>query len=45
VISVYDEAGNVIEMHGNKGDFKEPQNNSGVFRIVLESFLIAGRQN
>jgi hypothetical protein len=24
VIRVYDEAGNVIEMHEHKGDFKEP---------------------
>jgi hypothetical protein len=24
VISVYDDAGNVIETHGNKGEFKEP---------------------
>jgi hypothetical protein len=23
-LSVYDEAGNVIEMHEHKGDFKEP---------------------
>jgi hypothetical protein len=44
VIRVYDAAGNVIETHEHKGDFKEPQNNSGVFRIALESFLIAGRQ-
>jgi hypothetical protein len=24
VINVYDEAGNVIETHGHKGDFKQP---------------------
>jgi hypothetical protein len=24
VIRIYDEAGNVIEMHEHKGDFKEP---------------------
>ena len=24
VIRVYDEAGNVMETHGHKGDFKEP---------------------
>jgi hypothetical protein len=45
VIRVYDDVSNVIETQEHKGDFKEPQNNSGVFRIALESFLIAGRQN
>jgi hypothetical protein len=45
VIRVCDDVSNVIETQEHKGDFKEPQNNSGVFRIALESFLIAGRQN
>jgi len=45
VIHVCDEAGNVIQTHEHTRDFKEPQNNPGILRIALESFLIAGRQN
>jgi hypothetical protein len=42
VIRVYDEAGNVIETHEHKGDFKEPWRSFGIFelprlRLVIQS--------
>ncbi len=40
VIRIYDEAGNVIETHEHKGDFKEPRKpNTSGWRIQLGSPL------
>jgi hypothetical protein len=37
VIRVYDDAGNMIQTHEHKGDFKEPQNATG--NQLLPAFL------
>jgi hypothetical protein len=42
VIRAYDEAGNVIETHEHKGDFKEPW--SFLFALPSQRFVRAGRR-